>query len=166
MKTNNTEQQANLEPLLVATEKVKLYKQYTIDMSEKQQKFEEESQRHFANTIKKHQEQTEQILKNKDMIVELMVQDKNKSMDELNSLRARLYRAKAEGKLEQFFSETQEETKASETEGSEDPVNLEEFETLKALRNEQKNQNIAWINDFKNNNERDPTDEELDEIRE
>ena len=97
MKTNNTEQQANLEPLLVATEKVKLYKQYTIDMSEKQQKFEEESQRHFANTIKKHQEQTEQILKNKDTIVELMVQDKNKSMDELNSLRARLYRAKAEG---------------------------------------------------------------------
>ena len=68
--------------------------------------------------------------------------------------------------MEQFFSETQEETKASETEGSEDPVNLEEFETLKALRNEQKNQNIAWINDFKNNNERDPTDEELDEIRE
>lgn len=96
MKTNNTEQ-CNLEPLVMASEKMELYKQYTIDMSEKQQKFEEESQRHFANTIKKHQEQTEQILNDKDALVQLMVQNKDKSMDELNSLRARLYRAKAEG---------------------------------------------------------------------
>jgi hypothetical protein len=56
MKSNNTEQQCNLEPLVMASEKVELYKQYTIDMSDKQIKFEEESRRHFTNTIKKHQE--------------------------------------------------------------------------------------------------------------
>ena len=81
----------------MATDKVELYKQYTIDMSGQQMKFEQESRRHFTNTVKKHQETTEQILNNKDALLGLMVQNKDKSMDELNSLRARLYRAKAEG---------------------------------------------------------------------
>lgn len=97
MKTNKTEQ-CNVEPLvMMASEKVQLYKQYTIDMSEKQQRFEEESQRHFGNTIKKHQEQTEKILADKDALVQLMINNKNRSMDELNLLRAGLYKAKAEG---------------------------------------------------------------------
>jgi hypothetical protein len=149
----------------MASDKVELYKQYTIDMSDKQIKFEEESRRHFTNTIKKHQEQTESILNNKDNLVNLMVQNKDKSMDELNSLRARLYRAKAEGKLDEFLYESQEECKTDDC-SNEDPVDLKEFEALKTLRNEQKSENIEWINDFKTKNGRDPTDEELDEIRE
>jgi hypothetical protein len=165
MKSNNTEQQCNLEPLVMASDKVELYKQYTIDMSDKQIKFEEESRRHFTNTIKKHQEQTESILNNKDNLVNLMVQNKDKSMDELNSLRARLYRAKAEGKLDEFLYESQEECKTDDC-SNEDPVDLKEFEALKTLRNEQKSENIEWINDFKTKNGTDPTDEELDEIRE
>jgi len=124
-------------------------------------KFEQESRRHFTNTVKKHQETTEQILNNKDALLGLMVQNKDKSMDELNSLRARLYRAKAEGKLEEFNLETNEECKGCEC-CDETPVDLKEFETLKTLRNEQKSVNIEWINTFKANNERDPIDEELD----
>jgi hypothetical protein len=86
-------------------------------------------------------------------------------MDELNSLRARLYRAKAEGKLDEFLYESQEECKTDDC-SNEDPVDLKEFEALKTLRNEQKSENIEWINDFKTKNGTDPTDEELDEIRE
>lgn len=95
--------------------------------------------------------------------MQLMVQNKDKSMDELNSLRARLYRAKAEGKLDQFLSQTEEESKSEECNNQ--PVNLEDFEALKTLKNVQKNENIEWINTFKNKNGRDPSDEELDEIR-
>jgi len=94
----------------------------------------------------------------------LMVQNKDESMDELNSLRARLYRAKAEGKLDQFLLETEEECKNDECDN--EPVDLLAFDALKTLRNEQKSENIEWINSFKNTHGRDPTDEELDEIRE
>lgn len=93
-----------------------------------------------------------------------MVQNKDESMDELNSLRARLYRAKAEGKLDQFLLETEEECKNDECDN--EPVDLLAFDALKTLRNEQKSENIEWINSFKNTHGRDPTDEELDEIRE
>jgi hypothetical protein len=124
-------------------------------MSDKQIKFEEEIRRHFTNTIKKHQEQTESILNNKDNLVNLMVQNKDKSMDELNSLRARLYRAKAEGKLDEFLYESQEECKTDDC-SNEDPVDLKEFEALKTLRNEQKSENIEWINDFKSKKRKRP----------
>ena len=60
--------------------------------------------------------------------------------------------------------ETEEECKSEEC--NNEPVDLQAFEALKTLRNEQKSENIEWINTFKNNYGRDPTDEELDEIRE
>ena len=96
MKTNKTEP-CGLDALVRQSEKMELYKKYTIDMSVKQQKFEEESQRHFCNTIKKHQQQTETILSNKDQLINLMKLSKDHSMDDLNVLRARLYMAKAQG---------------------------------------------------------------------
>lgn len=60
--------------------------------------------------------------------------------------------------------ETEEESKSEECDNK--PVDLEAFEALKTLRNAQKSENIEWINTFKNNNGRDPSDEELDDIRE
>jgi len=51
-------------------EKVQLYKQYTIDLREKYQKFEVESQRHYSNIIKKHQQQTDDIINNKEALLE------------------------------------------------------------------------------------------------
>ena len=78
-------------------EKVQLYKQYTIDLREKYQKFEVESQRHYANIIKKHQQQTDEIINNKEALLEQMRQSKEESLDELNLLRAKLYKARAEG---------------------------------------------------------------------
>lgn len=62
--------------------------------------------------------------------------------------------------------DTNEEAKALDGDSNSEPIDLEAFESLKALRNEQKNANIAWINNFKDQNGRDPTDDELDEIRE
>lgn len=96
IKTNKTEQ-SGLDALVRQTDRMELYKQYTIDMSAKQKKFEEESQRHFCNTIKKHQQQTEQILNNKDQLLHIMKLSKDQSMSDLNILRARLYMAKAQG---------------------------------------------------------------------
>ena len=78
-------------------DKVALYKQYTLDLKEKYHKFEVESQRHYANIIKKHQQQTDQIISDKEDLVEQMRHAKEQSLDELNVLRARLYKAKAEG---------------------------------------------------------------------
>lgn len=57
-------------------DKVALYKQYTLDLKEKYQKFECESQRHYANIIKKHQQQTDQIISDKEDLVEQMRQAK------------------------------------------------------------------------------------------
>ena len=62
--------------------------------------------------------------------------------------------------------DTNEESKDLDGDSNCEPIDLEAFESLKALRNEQKNANIAWINNFKDQNGRDPSDEELDEIRE
>ena len=78
-------------------EKVQLYKQYTIDLKEKYHKFEVESQRHYANIIKKHQQQTDEIINNKEALLQQMKESKEQSLDELNLLRAKLYKAKAEG---------------------------------------------------------------------
>jgi len=78
-------------------EKVQLYKQYTLDLKEKYHKFEVESQRHYANIIKKHQQQTDDIINNKETLLQQMKESKEQSLDELNLLRAKLYKARAEG---------------------------------------------------------------------
>lgn len=57
-------------------EKVQLYKQYTLDLKEKYMKFEVESQRHYANIIKKHQKQTDDIIDNKESLLEQMKNSK------------------------------------------------------------------------------------------
>lgn len=158
-------------------EKVQLYKQYTIDLREKYQKFEVESQRHYANIIKKHQQQTDEIINNKEALLEQMRQSKEESLDELNLLRAKLYKARAEGKLEKVIEEedpeeikAEEEKKLVAAERDEDldldrPVDVKAFESLKVYRNKLKNDNIEWINKFKRAHMRDPTDMDLDEIR-
>lgn len=45
------------------------------------------------------------------------------------------------------------------------PVDVKAFEALKIYRNKLKNENIEWINKFKRAHKRDPTDIDLDEIR-
>jgi len=45
------------------------------------------------------------------------------------------------------------------------PVDVKAFESLKVYRNKLKNDNIEWINKFKRAHMRDPTDMDLDEIR-
>lgn len=74
-----------------------MYKQYTLDLKEKYHKFEVESQRHYANIIKKHQQQTDDIINNKEALLQQMKESKEQSLDELNLLRAKLYKARAEG---------------------------------------------------------------------
>ena len=78
-------------------EKVAQYKQYTLDLREKYHKFEIESQRHYANIIKKHQEQTDDIITSKETLVKEMRANKKQSEDELRKLQAKLYTARAEG---------------------------------------------------------------------
>lgn len=46
------------------------------------------------------------------------------------------------------------------------PVDVKAFEALKTYRNKLKNDGIEWINKFKRAHKRDPTDHDLDEIRE
>ena len=48
----------------------------------------------------------------------------------------------------------------------EKPVDVKAFEALKIYRNKLKGENIEWINKFKRAHRRDPTDIDLDEIRE
>ena len=45
--------------------------------------------------------------------------------------------------------DTNEEAKDLDGDSNCEPIDLEAFESLKALKNEQKNANIAWINNFK-----------------
>ena len=45
------------------------------------------------------------------------------------------------------------------------PVDVKAFESLKIYRNKLKNENIEWINKFKRAHNRDPTDIDLDEVR-
>lgn len=53
-------------------EKVLKYKSYALTLKEKYQKFESESQRHYANIIKKQQKVADDVLKKKeDMLQEL-----------------------------------------------------------------------------------------------
>ena len=64
-----------------------------------------------------------------------------------------------------------EEKKLIAAEPSEDrdldrPVDVQAFEALKIYRNKLKNENIEWINKFKRAHKRDPTDMDLDVIRE
>lgn len=99
-------------------------------------------------------------------------------MDELNVLRARLYKAKAEGKILSMLEEEREEQikeleekKLIAAEQDEDldldkPVDVKAFEALKVYRNKLKNDNIEWINKFKRAHKRDPLDIDLDEIKE
>lgn len=105
-----------------------------------------------------------------------MKQSKDESLDELRLLRARLYKARAEGKSEVVLEEDPEEAKEKEeqkliaAEQNEDldldrPVDPQAFEHLKAYRNKLKAQNIEWINKFKRAHRRDPTDRDLDEIK-
>lgn len=68
--------------------------------------------------------------------------------------------------MDQFLGETQEESKSDEECGLNITVDLKAFDNLKVKRNEMKNINIEWINSFKNTHGRDPSDEELDEIKE
>jgi len=154
-----------------------LYKQYTLDLKEKYHKFEVESQRHYANIIKKHQQQTDDIINNKEALLQQMKESKEQSLDELNLLRAKLYKARAEGKLEKVLDEEQEDDKDKEeqkliaAEQNEEldldrPVDVKAFEALKIYRNKLKSENIEWINKFKRAHKRDPTDQDLDEVRE
>lgn len=150
-------------------EKVELYKQYTIDLKEKYHKFEVESQRHYANIIKKHQQQTDDIINNKEALLQQMKQSKEQSLDELNLLRAKLYKARAEGKLEKVLDHGEEEEVSKDeqkliaAEQNDDldldrPVDVKAFEALKIYRNKLKGENIEWINKFKRAHRRDPTD--------
>ena len=150
-------------------EKVELYKQYTIDLKEKYHKFEVESQRHYANIIKKHQQQTDDIINNKEALLQQMKQSKEQSLDELNLLRAKLYKARAEGKLEKVLDQGEEEEVSKDeqkliaAEQNDDldldrPVDVKAFEALKIYRNKLKGENIEWINKFKRAHRRDPTD--------
>lgn len=154
-----------------------MYKQYTLDLKEKYHKFEVESQRHYANIIKKHQQQTDDIINNKEALLQQMKESKEQSLDELNLLRAKLYKARAEGKLEKVLDEEQEDDKDKEeqkliaAEQNEEldldrPVDVKAFEALKIYRNKLKSENIEWINKFKRAHKRDPTDQDLDEVRE
>lgn len=154
-----------------------MYKQYTLDLKEKYHKFEVESQRHYANIIKKHQQQTDDIINNKEDLLQQMKENKEQSLDELNLLRAKLYKARAEGKLEKVLDEEQEDDKDKEeqkliaAEQNEEldldrPVDVKAFEALKIYRNKLKSENIEWINKFKRAHKRDPTDQDLDEVRE
>ena len=146
-----------------------MYKQYTIDLKEKYHKFEVESQRHYANIIKKHQQQTDDIINNKEALLQQMKQNKEQSLDELNLLRAKLYKARAEGKLEKVLDQedneddTKDEQKLIAAEQNDDldldrPVDVKAFEALKIYRNKLKGENIEWINKFKRAHRRDPTD--------
>ena len=47
----------------------------------------------------------------------------------------------------------------------EKPVDVKAFEALKVYRNKLKNENIEWINKFKRAHKRDPTDIDMDEIK-
>jgi hypothetical protein len=79
-------------------------------------------------------------------------------LDELNLLRAKLYKAKAEGKMEKVLDEDdEEEIKKKEeqiliaAEQNDDldierPVDVKAFEALKIYRNKLKSENIEWIN--------------------
>ena len=126
--------------------------------------------------IKKHQQQTDDIINNKEALLQQMKDSKEQSLDELNLLRAKLYKAKAEGKLEKALDEQEddqdkEELKLIAAEQNEEldldrPVDVKAFEALKIYRNKLKGENIEWINKFKRAHKRDPTDQDLDEIRE
>ena len=48
----------------------------------------------------------------------------------------------------------------------EKPVDVKAFEALKIYRNKLKAENIEWINKFKRAHKREPTDIDLDEIKE
>lgn len=146
-----------------------MYKQYTIDLKEKYHKFEVESQRHYANIIKKHQQQTDDIINNKEALLQQMKRSKEQSLDELNLLRAKLYKARAEGKLEKVLDQddneddTKDEQKLIAAEQNDDldldrPVDVKAFEALKIYRNKLKGENLEWINKFKRAHRRDPTD--------
>jgi hypothetical protein len=102
---------------------------------------------------------------------------KDASEDELRKLHAKLYTARAEGKMN-FDPEDDEdalkhleEQRLIAAERGEDldldrPVDVKAFEALKAYRNKLKSDNIEWINKFKRAHRRDPTDRDLDEISE
>lgn len=103
--------------------------------------------------------------------------NKDKSEDELRKLHAKLYTARAEGKMNFDYEDNEEVVKHMEeqkliaAERGEDldldrPVDVKAFEALKAYRNKLKSDNIEWINKFKRAHRRDPTDRDLDEIRE
>jgi len=91
-------------------------------------------------------------------------------------LRARLYKARAAGKIdvlnedEGHNEKEQQEKKLVAAEQTEDldldrPVDPQAFEALKVYRNKLKDQNIEWIAKFKRAHGRDPTDTDLDEIK-
>jgi len=81
-------------------DKVAKYKQYAIDLKSKYQKFEFEAQRHYAQILKKHQKQTDELLsKKEDMFYKLKV-DNEEAEKELVNMRNKLYKAQQEGKFE------------------------------------------------------------------
>lgn len=110
-------------------------------------------------------------------LLDQMRASKDESLDELLKLRAKLYKAKAEGKLETVLEDGEDESKeqeearliAAERETDLDlerPVDVKAFEALKIYRNKLKAENIEWINKFKRAHKRDPTDQDLDAIKE
>lgn len=79
------------------SEKVQQYKKYALDLKAKYREFELESHKHYALIIKKLQRTKDDIITNKESLIEEMTSAKDKAKDELNLLRAKLFKAKEAG---------------------------------------------------------------------
>ena len=73
------------------------YKTYALTLKERYQKFETESQRHYANIIKKQQKVTDDMLKNKEDMLYELEQNNRKAVDDLNLMKAKMYKAQQDG---------------------------------------------------------------------
>ena len=73
------------------------YKNYTMQLKERFKTFESESQKHYASVIKKMKHETDELLLLKEDMLFKMKDKAKEAEDELNLIRAQLYKAKKLG---------------------------------------------------------------------
>ena len=71
-------------------EKVMMYKTYALTLKDRYQKFESESQRHYANIIKKQQKVTDDMLKKKEDMLTELEQANKKAQDDLKEMKEKM----------------------------------------------------------------------------